>query len=149
MKTPTITSGFALLDVKDGREELMKLCESSHKVPVEIKGWIVQGGLDDGVSREFSVTVDSVTLGAPVYVSQDNCGRAWAVLSEVKEGDILECDGGFGCLPYRARLQVRRDPTREADALYVDCKGGHHYLDGQLGYGRDRKALIGFYPVRE
>ena len=65
-----IKSDFALLDVKGGREKLfehfknrpfMGECPEELRMPVTITGYIdgVWGG-DDGVSREFSVTVENV-----------------------------------------------------------------------------------------
>lgn len=65
-----IKSDFALLDVKTGRAALRKHfakrprfggCPPAMRVPVTITGYIddVWGG-DDGVSREFSVVVQSV-----------------------------------------------------------------------------------------
>lgn len=53
------TSDFALLDVKHGRDDLnIRVDEKSEKIPVLILGTIddVWSG-DDGVSREFSVSV--------------------------------------------------------------------------------------------
>lgn len=67
-----IKSDFAILDVKTGRAKLNKHfdkrprlgpCPKEMRVPVVIRGYIdgVWGG-DDGVSREFSVTVEKVKL---------------------------------------------------------------------------------------
>lgn len=67
----TITSGFAILDVKNGRNQLFKHfrdrptlgpCPEHMRVPVVIHGFI-DGvfGRDDGVSREFTVEVTEVT----------------------------------------------------------------------------------------
>jgi hypothetical protein len=64
-------SDFAILDVKSGRKALEKHfrnrprlgeCPSAMRVPITIKGYI--DGVhsdDDGVSREFSIVVQSVT----------------------------------------------------------------------------------------
>lgn len=67
-----ISSGFALIDVKDGRNELAKHfksrprlgpCPEKLRVPVTITGYIdAVWGDDDGESREFSVTVESVGI---------------------------------------------------------------------------------------
>ena len=65
-----IKSTFAILDVKAGRSALNKhfskrpalgVCPPAMRIPVTITGYI-DGiwGADDGVSREFSVTVQSV-----------------------------------------------------------------------------------------
>lgn len=70
-----IKSDFALLDVKAGRAALNKHfakrptigeCPPKMRVPVTIHGYIdgVWGG-DDGVSREFCVTVQSVKTKKP------------------------------------------------------------------------------------
>ena len=47
-------------------------------------------------------------------------------LSEVKVGDILVADDGFTCLSANEHCEVK-----EADGLYIYCKQGRHYLDGQ------------------
>lgn len=72
-KAPTpFKSDFAILDVKAGRAKLAKhfakrprlgACPVGMRIPVVIHGYI-DGihGSDDGVSREFSVTVQSVKL---------------------------------------------------------------------------------------
>lgn len=64
-------SDFAILDVKAGRAALTKhfekrprlgVCPQPLRIPVVIRGYL--DGIhsqDDGVSREFSVTVQSVT----------------------------------------------------------------------------------------
>lgn len=65
-----IKSDFAILDVKAGRAALAKHfkdrprlgeCPPKLRIPVTITGYIDDiHGSDDGVSREFSVTVQSV-----------------------------------------------------------------------------------------
>lgn len=64
-----ITSTFALLDVKKGREQLFRLLGYAGKepsIPVVITGEITHAwGGDDGTSREFAVNVTGVTLGEP------------------------------------------------------------------------------------
>jgi hypothetical protein len=69
MKLKTIKSGFALLDVKSGRQWLWKYFggrrgrDFAEPIKVKIEGHIVGvWGNDDGVSREFEVKVDKVTL---------------------------------------------------------------------------------------
>lgn len=67
---PKIKSDFAILDVKAGRSVLNKHfaarptmgeCPEHLRIPVVIHGYI-DGvwGNDDGVSREFTVTVENV-----------------------------------------------------------------------------------------
>jgi hypothetical protein len=47
----------------------------------------------------------------------------------VKTGTTLIADEGFTCIKEGALLEVQAD--HEGD-LYVPCKHGAHYLDGQL-----------------
>ena len=84
-------------------------------------------------------------------VLKDKTGRAYARLSAVKVGDTLECDGGFTCLSRGERRVVQNDPAtcppRNGNGLYIACRDGKHFLDGQLDFdGSD--ALIGLYPVK-
>jgi hypothetical protein len=74
-----ITSGFVLLDVKDGRHELRahfsdKLigpCRPELHLPVVIKGYIYGAiGHDDGVSIEFGVNVTDVTIDSQAVQSE-------------------------------------------------------------------------------
>lgn len=70
MTSREIKSNFAILDVKAGRAALAEHfkdcprlgpCPSRQRIPVTITGYI--DGIhshDDGVSREFSMTVQSV-----------------------------------------------------------------------------------------
>ena len=71
----TIKSDFAILDVLAGRKTLAKhfaglrgfvVCPKDKRVYVKIEGYI-DGiyGSDDGVSREFSVAVQSVKITRP------------------------------------------------------------------------------------
>lgn len=57
--------------------------------------------------------------------------------NEVKAGDRLIADGGFDCLTKGEECDVRSDK----DGLYVACRQGQHYLDGQIGEGG---VLVGF-----
>lgn len=70
MTDRSIKSDFAILDVKAGRAALAKNfakaprigpCPEAMRVPVVIHGFVdgIWGG-DDGVSREFTVTVTKV-----------------------------------------------------------------------------------------
>lgn len=49
--------------------------------------------------------------------------------SEVTAGTTLTADGGFTCIKPNAELAVHADDTGE---LFVPCRAGRHYLDGQL-----------------
>lgn len=72
MTPKTIKSDFAILDVKSGRKTLEKHfksrpgmgeCPKPLRVPVTITGYIDDvWGHDDGVSQEFSVTVEAVKI---------------------------------------------------------------------------------------
>lgn len=56
---------------------------------------------------------------------------------DVKEGDILIADGGFTCMKAGPK-EVMKDEKGE---LYVKCRAGRHYLDGQLD--SDNSQIIG------
>ncbi|MBZ9894206.1 hypothetical protein LB545_07595 [Mesorhizobium sp. BR1-1-6] len=63
--TISISSDFAILDVKAGREALNRLLNEDGRVviPVLIHGFITNAwGNDDGVSREFQVEVKRVEV---------------------------------------------------------------------------------------
>jgi hypothetical protein len=72
VKPVKLQSNFALLDVKAGRARLTEMLggypeayrpEPARKIPVIIKGFIThQWGQDDGISREFSVDITSVSI---------------------------------------------------------------------------------------
>ncbi len=58
-----LDSAHAVLDVKLGRQKLKHaLSFAGNKIPVTIKGHLVQVGNDDGVSIEFTVDVDSAVV---------------------------------------------------------------------------------------
>ena len=62
MKTPTISSNFALLDVMRGRKALATQIKKGRTFRVQIDMEIeAVHGNDDGVSIEFSGTVEKVT----------------------------------------------------------------------------------------
>ena len=53
---------------------------------------------------------------------------AFAKVDEVKRGSFLIADGGFTCMePGRKKVMA----NAEGD-LYVRCREGRHYLDGQI-----------------
>ena len=47
---------------------------------------------------------------------------------EIEAGMSVECDGGFTCIPAFARRVVQSD---NGD-LWISCRHGRHYLEGQL-----------------
>ena len=74
---PDLSSTFALIDVKKGRQTLSKVVRKGYRVPFTIKGFIQAGqvGKDDGVSIEFAADVTSATF-ASIPKCFDLCGRA-------------------------------------------------------------------------
>lgn len=67
----------------------------------------------------------------------DTTGRAYAKLSEVKAGDVLELDAGFDCVA-SGPVTVEENDGR----LFFQCSRGHHYLEGQA---EETDDLIGVY----
>lgn len=56
-------SGFAVLDITDGRNELLEYLNKHGDCDVVIKGKITGAwGNDDGISREFEVQVNGVDI---------------------------------------------------------------------------------------
>lgn len=50
-------------------------------------------------------------------------------VADLKPGDRLTDFFAWGCVPLKAVRVVRRDKL----GLFVNCKEGCHYLDGQTG----------------
>jgi hypothetical protein len=73
---------------------------------------------------------------------KDIQGRQYARLSDLKEGDIVQVDSSFTCLVPWNEYKVHTDISSQ---LYIRCKMGRHYLDGQL----EDEFLIGVYPVEK
>lgn len=63
----------------------------------------------------------------------------FAKLSQVKVGTALIADAGFTCLPNKARRFVEADGN---GLLFIPCKSGRHYLEGQFD-DADDPALVG------
>lgn len=68
---------------------------------------------------------------------------SFALLADVKAGDVLIADGGFTCLNDGDHCTVMKD---DKDELFVCCAAGKHYLDGQLD---DDGRLVGLWPAAD
>jgi hypothetical protein len=62
---PNISSEFALIDVKEGRESLAKVVAKGYRVPFTITGFVQAGPNADGVSIEFCADVTTAQFGTP------------------------------------------------------------------------------------
>ena len=76
-------------------------------------------------------------------MSRDTNGKAYATVDAVKAGDVLIADGGFTCIDKDAELTVESDP---AHGLYVPCRDGKHFIDGQIEHKDGVDFYIGLYP---
>lgn len=66
-----------------------------------------------------------------------------ATIRKVRRGAILKCEGIDPCIPLGASRMVFQDRKISGRAgLYVRCKDGRHYLDGQIS--EDGKSYVGF-----
>lgn len=76
---------------------------------------------------------------------RDLNGRPYALVSEVVEGTILECDGDFTCLRAGDQRVVKTVDGR----LSIDCDAEGHDLDGQLAIDEESKVefYVGLYVV--
>jgi len=66
--------------------------------------------------------------------------RLWVKLSQLKEGDFIEADGGYACTEAGTIAVVKKDK----EGLWYRCSGGRHYLDQT---DIDGDSLVGFYKV--
>jgi hypothetical protein len=73
--------------------------------------------------------------------TQDINGRPWAKLSELKEGDMIEVDGGFDCIIGGTKQTL----TLQRGILGFECLSGHHDIAGQAD---DCEHCIGIYKVQ-
>jgi hypothetical protein len=74
-------------------------------------------------------------------MTTDTANRVYARLSELKVGDIVEVDDGFGCLSKGDQRQIKITVN---GSLYIDCAIGQHTLIGQLD---NAGFLIGIYKI--
>lgn len=71
----------------------------------------------------------------------DSSGRMYATHAKVRAGDWLEADGDFTCLNSGDVVQVRESGAGD---LFVPCREGRHFLDGQ----EDSEGnYVGLYPA--
>lgn len=85
-----------------------------------------------------------------VSTPTDISGRPWAMgygANHIRAGDFVVTDDGFTCMKEGVRKKVMRNPKiRGIGGLYIACRCGGHYLEGQLGYTPQTKgALVGLY----
>jgi hypothetical protein len=66
-----------------------------------------------------------------------------ARLGGLKAGDTLFADDGFTCM--RAGVKAVQ---QDEHGLYVKCRDGHHYLDGQLKDDGTLSGLVKLHPVK-
>lgn len=69
-------------------------------------------------------------------------GPAHVAEDAVRVGTRLRCDDGFDCMDAGSVVTVEAD---EAGDLFVPCRCGRHYLDGQLGSPDDDHVFVGFW----
>jgi len=77
--------------------------------------------------------------------------KPYALLSQVKVGDILIADEGFISNDENGKdihciRPNRKCKVKYSNGLYVRCAHGRHYLEGQLDF-EDNNSLVGFYPT--
>ena len=58
----------------------------------------------------------------------DTDGMAYALVSEVSPGQQVWVDADFECMKPWSKRTVGKNKT----GLYLPCKAGCHYLDGQI-----------------
>lgn len=73
----------------------------------------------------------------------DTLGNRYATVKDTKEGDVLIVDGGFTCIHKDSERTVKKARTGD---LYIDCKDGHHLLDGQIDEKEGVEFYLGLYP---
>lgn len=74
--------------------------------------------------------------------THDKQGRAYARLSDLSPGDLVQVDGNLACIKPWSWRKVFRS---ELGSLCVRCTEGNHGLDGHVD--DDNETLIGIYPA--
>lgn len=72
---------------------------------------------------------------------RDTAGRPWLTVAEAQPGARIQADGEFTFISRNATRTIQSD----ADWLWIDCRAGQHFLDGQLS--ADGTHYIGLYLV--
>lgn len=105
----------------------------------KLMGWAQREATKSAPATTASPPAAANARATPLDAASDRNGRPWARLSELKEGQTIELDGGFTC--HRAgQVTLHSDPG----GLYFECKDGHHYVIGQAD---DGEHCVGIYPV--
>lgn len=68
--------------------------------------------------------------------THNKAGVEYVKLSELKEGDTIIADAGFTCME-----PGPKEVMKHGEGLFVACKDGGHWLDGQCD---DGDHCIGF-----
>ncbi len=68
--------------------------------------------------------------------------KKFALVSEVKAGDLLIPDAGFDCLTEGKAKLVLNDNLH---GLYIKCSHDEHFLSGQIS--NDGREYIGLYKL--
>lgn len=71
-------------------------------------------------------------------------GRKYLTPEEARVGTEVQVDGDFTCLSQGECRTIKED---EEGALYIDCKEGHHHLDGQLRFEGKKGYYVGVHPA--
>ena len=81
-------------------------------------------------------------------IMKDCAGRAYALVSEVAEGDVLEADDYFDCMEVGDRFVVYNDGNGN---LYLQCDEEYHSLEGQWedNDGKAEPYYIGLYKIKD
>lgn len=71
-------------------------------------------------------------------------GREWARISQLKDGDRVEVDDSFPCMPAGIKTVRIEDAS-----IYVDCDEGPHELNSNAtdGNNSDGDHIVGVWPA--
>lgn len=72
----------------------------------------------------------------------DLLGNPYATVRGTGPGNNLFADGDFTCIRKGATVVVTAE--KRTGRLYIPCRSGKHFLDGQLS--DDGKYYVGLYP---